>query len=316
MRNIARIGCIGILAAIIGILLPYEHYALAQGSGLTMSPVNFEFTANPGETVTNKLKIRNPSDQTMTVRMNVEDFVVSGDSGQVVISPAESETYSLASWVSVSPESFTVSPGETQVVNFTIRVPQNAEPGGHYGSVLATLTGSVGEGGFAGSAVSQRVGSLVLLSVSGDVVEDIVVKDFSTLDFMEYGPVPFTLRFENRGTVHLRPRGLITINNWRDRKVADLQFPQRNVLPNSTRKVEIAWDTKWLFGKYTATIVGSYGPSNIPLTPWVITFWVFPWKIASVVGGGAFLLLLFFFLTRRRWITALSILVKGDKRRL
>ena len=121
--------------------------------------------------------------------------------------------------------------------------------------------------------------------------------------------------FENTGSVHVRPRGLITITNWRDKKVADVEFPQKNVLPGSKRKVETSWDVKWLFGKYTATVVGSYGTSNTPLSPWVVSFWVFPWKIGSVVGGTAFLILLFFFLTRRRWATALGILLKGDKRR-
>jgi len=287
----------------------------AQGAGISISPLNFELTANPGDSVANKIKVTNPSNVTLRVQMTVEDFAVAGETGQVIVEPAETETYSLAKWVTVVPESFTLAPGERRVVDFIIKVPQNAEPGGHYGSILATLSGSAGDSGFAGVGVSQKVGSLVLLSVSGDATESLAIVEFIVPDFLEFGPVPFVLRFENTGSVHVRPRGLIAITNWRDKKVADVEFPQKNVLPGSKRKVETSWDVKWLFGKYTATVVGSYGTSNTPLSPWVVSFWVFPWKIGSVVGGTAFLVLLFFFLTRRRWTTALGILLKGDKRR-
>lgn len=312
MKKIILIGFIVVLAG--GMILGARNHASAQRVGLTISPLNFELTGNPGDTLTNTLRVFNPTGLDLTVQMTVEDFAVAGEAGQVIVEPAETESYSLARWITVVPDLFTLPSEGRQNVEFTVTVPESAEPGGHYGTVLATLTAVAGEGEFTGAAVAQKVGSLVLLSVSGDVAEDLVIKEFTAPDFLEYGPVPFVIRFENKGTVHVRPRGFVTITNWRGKKVIDLEFPQKNVLPGSVRKVETSWDTKWLFGKYAATVVGGYGTTNNPLPPRVVTFWVIPWKVTAAAGTGLFVILLFFYLTRRRWIGALGILLKGEKR--
>jgi len=283
----------------------------AQGEkGVGISPLTFEITANPGEVFTNQVKVYNPSDSTIGVKMEIEDFTVTGEIGHVITEPAETETYSIARWITFDPAEFALQPGEQKFVNFTISVPKNAEPGGHYGAVLAGTTAVIG-GEFVGTAVATRVGSLVLLSVSGPVKEDLRVKEFLTLHYSEYGPIKFTIRFENKGTIHVKPKSIITITNWLGKKIADVEVPQNNVLPNSVRRVETVFNKKWFWaGKYTATLTGNYGISNNSLIPDVITFWAFPWKI----GLGILIIIIFFILTRRRWIAALRVLIMGERK--
>ncbi len=286
-----------------------SQVVFAQGITIGISPVTFELTSNPGDVIVNQLKVYNPSDSTIGIKMEVEDIAPTGEAGHVIVEPAETETYSLASWITTEPSEFTLKPKEQKFVNFTIRVPANAEPGGHYGTVLAgtkTVTGP----GATGAAIAQRVGALVLLSVSGEIKEELVVKGFSVPSYSEYGPINFTIRFENKGTLHVKPRGFVTITDFRSKKVVDLGFSQRNVLPNAVRKFETSWNKKWIWGgKYTATLNGSYGTANIPFSPAVITFWVFPWK----VGLGVLLVVTLLILSRRRWIAAFRILIKGEK---
>jgi len=282
----------------------------AQGErGVGISPLTFELTANPGDVLTNQVKVYNPSDAVIGLKMEIEDFTVAGEIGHVKLEPAETETYSIARWITFEPEEFSLQPGEQKFVNFTISLPENAEPGGHYGAILAGTTAVVG-GEFAGAAVAGRVGSLVLLSIAGEVKEEVIVKDFSCPNYSEYGPILFTIRFENKGTIHVKPRGFVTITNWLGKKVADVEFPQNNVLPNSIRKIETSWNQKWFWaGKYTATLVGSYGTANTPLTPTVITLWAFPWK----AGLGILIVFILLILSRRRWIAAFRILIQGER---
>jgi len=289
----------------------WREFVFAQRTGVTISPLSFELSANPGDVLTNTIKVYNPTDSIISIKMEVEDFKPIGEGGQVVVTPEEEITYSLKQWVKTEPVEFTLQPKEQKFIDFIIKVPKNAEPGGKYGSILASTTGVMGEG-VTGATVVQKIGSLILLTIAGEVVEDLEIKEFIAPSFLETGPVPFFIRFENKGTVHIRPRGFVTISNWLGKKVADVEFPQLNVLPGSVRKVETIWQNKWLFGKYTAMLVGSYGSSNLPFNPPVLTFWVFPWKIAV----GIFLILMiifaFFFKTRKRWKLALRILVKGE----
>jgi len=302
-----------IIGITLGLILFNIVFAQDTGQGLSISPLTFELTANPGDVLTNKLKVYNPSSSAIIVKMEAEDFKAVGETGKVVVAPEENITYSLKRWVRIEPAEFTLEPKEQKFVDFIIEVPGNAEPGGKYGSVLATTGGVMGDK-LTGTTIAQKVGALLLLTISGPVQESLTVKEFSAPHFLEYGPVPFLIRFENIGTVHVRPRGFVTITDWRGKKVADVEFPQMNVIPNAVRKVEAKWDCKWLFGRYTATLVGSYGTANLPFEPPVLTFWVFPWKIALGIFSIILLVLIFFFLTRRRWKLAMKVLFKGESR--
>lgn len=309
------------LILIVGIFLSVVSAGAvyAQGVGLSISPVTFELTANPGDTLKNRIRVYNPSDSVIAVKMEIEDFTTTGELGRVIIEPAETETYSLANWIKVFPETFTLKPKEQKFVDFTIKIPENAEPGGKYGSILPSTAGVVG-GGLTGSATAQKVGALLLLTVSGDVKEKLEIKEFSAPSFLESGPVPFTIKFKNTGTIHVRPRGFVTITKarfglFKEKKVVDIEFPQLNVIPESVRKINVSWNEKWPLGKYTATLVGSYGTTNIPFNPPVLTFWVFPWKIAAEVSTILLLFLIFFYKTRKRWRLALRILFKGERKK-
>ncbi len=280
---------------------------LAQVS-LGISPLIFELTGNPGDIIENQVKVSNPSSQIISIKMTVEDIAPTGEIGLIVIEPGETETYSIAKWTKTEPEEFTLNPGEEKWVKFTISVPNNAEPGGHYGTVVAGSNQIVG--GTTGTAIAPRVGVIVLMTVPGAMKEYLTIKDFTAPKYSEYGPVNFSIRFENKGTVHVKPRALITIADFLGKKVTDIHVAEMNVLPDAIRKFQASWNQKWLFGgKYTATLTGFYGASDIPLTPTVITFWVFPWKVGVII----LIVLIFFILMRRRWIGALKVLIRGEK---
>ncbi len=280
-----------------------------EAQSVSVSPLTFELTANPGVKLTNKIKVSNPSSRPVKIKMSVEDFKPAGETGSVIITDDENYTYSLSKWITVDPVEFTLPPSGSQLVTFVIDVPQTAEPGGHYGTVLAEALPVEVQGG---SAISQKVGVLILLSVSGEVTEQLIIKEFSAPEFVESVPVRFLLRFENLGTVHVRPKGFISITNMLGEKEVDLPFPQKNVLPGSIRKVEAEWKPDFALGKYTATLVANYGINNLPLTA-VVTFWVVPWKKILLIFSIIFVFLVFVFLARRRIYLALKVLFTGDK---
>lgn len=295
MKGLKPVICIVGIA--IGLLFFNGVFAQEGKVGLTISPLTFELTANPSESSTNEIKVSNPTENTISVKMEVEDFTAMGETGEVKVEEIENETYSLKSWVAINPAEFVLEPKEQKFVNFTINVPENAEPGGKYGSILATIAGAQGEEPVS-MTITQKVGALVLLSVSGEIKEDLAVKEFSVPDFSEYGPINFDIRFENSGTVHERPRGFVNITNLFGKEVANVEFPQQRVLPGAVRKIEASWNENWLWGiKYQATLVGSYGSSNTPFSA-VATFWAFPWKVGL---GILIILVLTTYLTVRAW---------------
>lgn len=270
--------------------------AKAQDSAprtVAVIPPSFELYANPGESISDKLRVRNDSSVETEYSIVVEDFKAVGEEGQVdLVDDQSNTTFSAAKWVSPSPKSFSLRPGAEIEIPFTINVPKDAEPGGHYCSILVKIgrTDSV-EGG--GAAVQSRVGSLILLRVSGNVKEDAVVESFSTdKNYYESSPVNLSLRVKDNGSNHIRPKGTIVITNLFGQKIAELPLNGLNVLPDAIRKMDTEWKfSAFLANRYTATLIATYGQQNKPLSA-STSFIIFPRMLAYIVGGILLLIIL------------------------
>ncbi len=302
------------LAVLFGaILLLVPSFAIGQtASRIAITPLNFELTVERGEVGGDQIRVLNSSyEEDVSVTMKVEDMFPEGEEGRVILqSPDEDlDTLAISRWVSFEPETFTLEPREQKNVRFTIEVPETADPGGHYAGLIAGTQEREIEG--TGVGITHRIASLVLLTVPGEMIEDLSVVDFKTgKDYYEQGPITFESRFKNEGTVHIQPDATVLIEDIFGREVARVPVEKRNVLPDATRKIETEWNVGNLWGgRYTATLTGSYGMESLPIEEKQVTFWAFPWK----AGIGIILVLIFFILTRKRWITIIKILIQGEK---
>ena len=272
------------------------------GQGLEISPPVIALTADPGKTVKTNILVRNVTSTDLVVTGESNDFVAAGEDGtpKVLLGEDETSPYSIKDWITI-PGRVTLVPKEIKTMSVVINVPEDASPGGHYGVVRFTGTPPNLEG--QGVALTASLGSLVLLSVSGDITQQLSIEEFSankagkTGTFFESLPINLVERLKNSGNVHERPAGAITVRNMFNKTVATFPYnPQaRYVLPDSTRKFEQTLDTtvtdgKRLFGKYTATLSVTYGEGNNQTATSTLTFWIIPWKlilgvIAAIIIG-------------------------------
>jgi len=276
--------------------------------GFSVSPPTFELSANPGDKVSNVIKVSNPTNSPVQLIVDARNFTAQGESGAVELTD-ENSTFSVASWITISPTEATIPPKSQVKFSYKIDVPLDAEPGGHFGSVVFRVkTGNNSQG----AAVAQEIGSLVLLKIAGPISEEADIISFKSLDsFYEYGPVDFELRTKNSGNVHIRPKGYVVISDFFGRTVAKVPIEAKNVLPDAIRKTEAKWNKKYLFSKYTAIATLSYGSDNKTMTA-TTTFGGFPYKIVSVVVVAVVLILLIVYKGRNRLKKAYKVLVSND----
>lgn len=324
------------LSIIICAVLPTKVWA-QQSTKLSVSPVTFELTANPGDTLTNQIKVTNLSDSEILLETKVENIAGTGERGQVQLTAEETE-FSLSKWITVETSKFTLNPKEVRSLTFTIRVPANAEPGGHYGTLLVGTIASATSGS-TGVGFGQKIGSLLLVKVSGQTNENAVIKSFApkpyvgeweervttdgktkilvpktdilsttpTQKYFNTGPIAFDLALSNLGNVHIKPSGFVTIYNVFHRKIAELPIDQRNVFPGSDRQIAVIWPQAKLWGGYyRAEATAVYGSTNQPLTS-SVSFWAFP-KMAAI---SIALVLLLIIVLRKRLVHAVKVLIRG-----
>lgn len=287
---------------------------------LTVTPIRFELSGNPGETVTKEMTLINEQGDDKTFYASFANFEAQGDTGNPAFGDPVDD---IGSWLRTD-DSVTIPAGTSKIISFHILIPEDATPGGHFGAIFwGTSPDNVG-GGQVG--VTAKTGLLVLLSVNGDVKEAGGVNDFDTKDgkfWYNSLPVSFLYRFKNDGGDRIKPSGKITIRNTVYLPSARLNANpvEGNILPNSTRKFEIEWlkyarpknavppngvvasffDTvqyQWknfAFGLYGAHLDLSYGTKGGTAKD-VVYFFVFPWQLLLIM----FILLIIIFFGGRK----------------
>src|SRR3989339_619688 len=154
------------------------------------------------------------------------DIVFAQEGAGIKISPVRIEEMvdpgqALHSEVSVTNES-----GETKTFPFQVIVPAEVGPGGYFGAIVfGTEPPRIqmeNEDKGACMAIAQQTACLVLLRVKGDVYEDAQIVEFNTDKDFYSTPfsVDFTVRIENIGNVHIKPRGSISIKNMFGKEVS------------------------------------------------------------------------------------------------
>jgi hypothetical protein len=197
--------------------LAYAQEALS----VTVTPPLFQLTIGPGEFWSSSVKIVNSNPFDVTYYAQAVDFSAEGEVGQSKFVPIlddagerERSTYSLGSWIDISPEPIVVKKGMSREVPFTVRIPEHAEPGGHYAAILVGTQPPTDRADGPVVKVSSYVSSLLLVRVKGEIVEKGRIREFiSSKTWYDAADVHLSLRFENMGNAHVRPQGEVTIYN-------------------------------------------------------------------------------------------------------
>jgi len=268
---------------------------------LIVHPSNLDVHLTPGTPTSGTIYVMNTTKNTLTIQTQLRNFTAQGEQGGVALT-TENIPFSLASWVKVEPTKTDIPSGKEVAFKYTITPPANAEPGGHFGSIVfATVPSSVGN---TGSAVSQEIAALILGEIPGNAKEDAVLESITTdKSFYEFGPVHFTLRVKNQGDVHIQPFGAVEVTDMLGRKF-DAPLDPTNVLPNAIRQINATFPHTLLIGHYQAKVIASYGSKNLPLEG-SVGFWAFPLRYAAI----ALVILIILFLLRKRLWKSFRVLV-------
>jgi hypothetical protein len=336
MRNGKKILYLPLVIALVFTLAFFVHSKTKAQTGnfdVTISPVFFDLSANPGGRVSDRIRIRNNT--TSPININVEVQRMTGDDeGALTLTPEDPEN--TISWVKIQDRTITAPPLEFVDVPFTIEIPNSAAYGYYY-AVNFTNSDATVDG--TGAAISGAAAVPILLNVRKEgAVAEAKLAHFSPVSFInEYLPVDFKVQIENSGNVHIRPRGNIFISSGGKDDLAILEVNENvgNIIPNTKREfitswsdgfivrepviedgqvkldedgnpetsLKINWDklTSFRIGKYTANLLLVYdnGERDVTIED-SKTFWVIPYKfiIGTIVGLILFVLLVRFMLKR------------------
>lgn len=220
-----------IAASIVVVVGAQVNQVVAQppeAKGLTLSPLRTETTIAPGTSQKASVRVSNTTDEPMVVRLSAEEFrVVNQDYDYAFSADA-----TVASWVIFAFDEVTIAPGKARDITYSINIPLGSEPGGRYLSLFAS-TDSLSDASTVHSR--QRVGSLVYLTVGGDVTRAGALLSL-TSPWSLVNDAEWSATIRNSGTTHFRSIYSVTTQTVWGHSVASNEGSAL-ILPGSVRRI-------------------------------------------------------------------------------
>jgi hypothetical protein len=293
---------------------------------VTVSPVFFDLSTNPGTKLTERVRIRNNTTSPLPIKLEVKRLT--GDTnGELTLRDTNPDN--SLSWIKFDNDKIVAKPLEWTDVNFTIDIPAEAAYGYYFAiSFTQDNTSSIKR---TGTTITGAAAVPILLNVKKPGASaQAKLLQFSVQNYInEYLPVNFNVKVTNQGNVHVSPHGNIFISNGSNKDIAvlDVNNALSNIIPNTNKTFEVSWLdgfivkqpvmennqpkldkngkpveflqinwdklTSFRFGKYTANLILVYdnGTKDVPIEA-NVSFWVIPYKV--IISMVIFVVVAFF----------------------
>lgn len=312
----------------VALLVILFNYAINKAQAfekltLTITPPLFQLAIGQGEVWRSSLKVVNTNPYDLTVYASTMNFEAGGEEGQgrfIPLLESDANNFSLAKWIEITSDPIFIPQGKSVDIPFIVRIPKDAEAGGHYAVILVGTRPQNENANGANILVSSQVSSLFLVRVNGDVREEGYIQEFRTnRTFYEKPDIDFILRFKNTGNVHLKPQGEIEIFNMWGSGMGKIAINEKsdfgNVLPRSARKFIFNWQREpslLEMGRFKAVATISYGEDERQSISRAVYFWILPSKplLGMVISFLVFILIIIFL---TRWHVKRSLAVLESK---
>ncbi|WJL96980.1 hypothetical protein QSU92_07390 [Microbacterium sp. ET2] len=262
---------------------------------------------DPGQSRTDRFAVRNFSAIPVTFALSAADGYYS-DNGRFTMLPSSEPSTLAGTWISL-PDSVTVEPGGTTVVEFTTSVPDDALPGDHAAGIAASVLSAGTDSSGTGVGVESRVGFRITTRVTGELTPAATVQAVAgsyDLSWNPFRPGEATVSFEvtNSGNTAVQAQGTLTAGT----AAADFPAPGEAVqqlLPGETRTITLAlagvWPTVVVpLAVDLAPSARDFAGADLPVDPSAAsaTLWALPLPQLVLLTG--LVLLLAALLWRRR----------------
>lgn len=219
-----------------------------QTESILLSPTSKRYELDAGSSKTDSFKIINDGKSEFTFVVYARPYSVTGEDYEANFE-TDAKNSDAYKWVQFDQPSYQAKPGQTIEVGYTIRVPQGATPGGHYGVLFAETQPDASN--VQGTAIlrKKRVGAILYVTVKGDVRTSgsFVGADVPFLQFK--APLSVSQRVKNSGNTEFEvAHGTKVSDVFGNVKYSSNK--QQYVLPGTTRRLTNDWANPSWIGLY------------------------------------------------------------------
>ncbi len=180
----------------------------------------------------------------MPINIQLKNFSASGEKGEIIFEEGGDISFDPSQWIKFKEKKFVLKQGEFKELEFLIKIPDNAEPGGYYTSALFQTEISSTEAE-SSAKIMPTLGALFLLTIKGgeqkypSLDKQIELTELNAPSFIESGPVAINFRLKNNDPVHIRVGGKIIISDLFGKIREELIIKEQTILSQKIRFFEL-----------------------------------------------------------------------------
>lgn len=222
---------------------------------ITLSPVDRHYTLKAGEVLSDKLTVINNGAKEYQFTAYARPYSVK-DENYTPDFRSEPKNADAYQWVQFDRPTYTLKAGESTKVNYTVRVPKDAAPGGHYGVLFVETQPAKVQDGTA-IVRKKRLGAIMYTTVRGTFKTDGVADSISVPFFQSEPPLTASQRIQNTGNSDFTVKSTMKVYDAFGSKKYEV-IKDYTILPGTTRKLVFEWPASSWFGLYKAEVTTSF----------------------------------------------------------
>lgn len=244
----------------------FASSALAAKEGLTVSPPTRNLSLAPGQTVESSIKLKNSGAMPVEVDIYTEGFNIKNEFYDQEFHH-DGNPLAAENWLVIDQKKYLMQPGQEATVGYHIKVPANAEPGGHYVAIFAQTEPKAARGDVV---EIKRLAHLLYIEVTGAISRTGQIDLLTGSFWPKRSPIASQLRLTNTGNTHYRVDGFVTLTNVLGSEVSRARV-EGLLMPRTTRLFTTANEAPDWPGIYKQTAQISF-PNGPPVqkTRWVL----------------------------------------------
>jgi hypothetical protein len=234
-----------VVMALVASFMTFKFASAAEeANSIALSPSSTSLKLNAGDVVSGSMKVINEGDTSYSFSVYARPYGVTNE----LYNPdftTQNTNANVYKWVQFDQAKYQAKPGQTIEVNYTIHVPSDAAPGGHYGVLFAETDAD--ELAATGVARKNRVGNLLYVTVNGEHIEKGNLKGFVLPTWQTSAPMISSVRIENTGNVDFKAK-VSTVAKDMFGRLKYTYTGEPAILPQTTRLAEMKWESAPNFG--------------------------------------------------------------------
>lgn len=228
----------------------------ATSPTIEIVPSRFEILVEPRGQNVQSLKISNLGKEPVTMVATTHDWDMGEDERLILKDPGTTDN-SASEWVRFNPKTFTVQPGQTQFIRFSVSVPPNVQPG-EYRTSLVLVTEEkyqMKENFYYRPTFAILVYVNIPKITRKGELSDVKV----TVD--EKGSYSLNGKITSLGNAHLRLTGEYFLYNNEGKEIKNEQFGKTLILPGKSDLFSVLLGGDLKPGSYRLKLIWHYLPA-------------------------------------------------------